>query len=169
MLSASFPPLSEPRNETGSQSPKEDTMNRFRVVAVLAGTVLCLTAGRIAAQTDAPHDEAMSAGHAMNIRFQDLKWEKMQPELGDKSAEITILRVDPTTKATHLMIRVPKNFHVPKHWHTANETHTVVKGSFIMECEGERETLGQGSWNFVPCKRSEERRVGMECRPARGT
>ena len=54
------------------------------------------------------------------------------------------------------MIRFPKNFHVPKHWHTANETHTVVKGTFIIECEGKRETLTQGSWNYVPSKVAHE-------------
>jgi len=50
------------------------------------------------------------------------------------------------------MIRVPKNFDVPQHWHTANETHTIVKGTFIIECEGKRETLGVASFNFVPRK-----------------
>jgi quercetin dioxygenase-like cupin family protein len=50
------------------------------------------------------------------------------------------------------MIRVPKNFHVPQHWHTANETHTIIKGTFIIESEGKRETLGPGSFNFVPSR-----------------
>jgi mannose-6-phosphate isomerase-like protein (cupin superfamily) len=76
----------------------------------------------------------------------------MQPDLGDKASEITILRVDSKTKATHLLIRVPKNFHVPKHFHTANETHTIVQGTFIVECDGKRESLTQGSWNYVPSK-----------------
>lgn len=57
--------------------------------------------------------------------FGDIKWEMIVPELGDQSPEIAFLHVDPQTKATHLMIRVPKNFHVPRHWHSANETHTV--------------------------------------------
>ena len=127
-------------------------MRKFNAAASLAGTVLCLTFGITVAQTNASQTAADSAEHAKNIRFQDLKWERMQPELGDKASEIAILRVDSKTKATHLMIRVPKNFHVPKHWHTANETHTVVKGTFIIECEGKRETLTQGSWNYVPSK-----------------
>ena len=131
-------------------------MRIFRAVAWLAGTLVCFTVGTTVAQTNAPQTAAESADHAKNIRFQDLKWEKMQPELGDRSSEITILRVDSKTKATHLMIRVPKNFHVPKHWHTANETHTVVKGTFIIECEGKRETLTQGSWNYVPSKMAHE-------------
>jgi hypothetical protein len=39
-----------------------------------------------------------------------MKWQKIFPDLGARSAEITILRVDPTTQATQLMIRVPKSF-----------------------------------------------------------
>jgi quercetin dioxygenase-like cupin family protein len=131
-------------------------MRKFNAAASLAGTVLCLTFGITVAQTNASQTAADSAEHAKNIRFQDLKWERMQPELGDKASEMTILRVDSKTKATHLMIRFPKNFHVPKHWHTANETHTVVKGTFIIECEGKRETLTQGSWNYVPSKVAHE-------------
>jgi hypothetical protein len=34
--------------------------------------------------------------------FNDLKWEKTNPELGDNSQEIAILHVNPTTKATEL-------------------------------------------------------------------
>ena len=97
-----------------------------------------------------------SSAHHLNVKSGDMKWERIFPELGERSAEITILRVDPTTQATQLMIRVPKNFHVPKHWHTANETHTVISGTFIMECEGKRETLGPGSFNYVHSKMHHE-------------
>ena len=131
-------------------------MKIFKAVAWLAGAVVCFTVGITAAQTHASQTEVGSTERAESIRFQDFKWEKMQPELGDKASEITILRVDPKTKATHLMIRFPKNFHVPKHWHTANETHTVVKGTFIIECDGKLETLTQGSWNYVPSKMAHE-------------
>jgi quercetin dioxygenase-like cupin family protein len=106
----------------------------------------------ITAKAEAPSDTSEPVTHAMNIRYEDLKWEKIVPELGARSSEIAILRVDPNTKATHLMIRVPKDFHVPRHWHTANETHTIVKGKFIMESEGKRQMLRQGSWNFVPSR-----------------
>ena len=128
-------------------------MRTFIAGACVAG-LACLAVGAVLAQTDAP--PAGLPNHAMSVPFRDLKWERMVPELGDKSADIAILRVDPGTKATHLLIRVPKNFHVPKHWHTANETHTVVKGSFVVECEGKRDTLDQGSWNYVPSKMPHE-------------
>lgn len=104
------------------------------------------------AQTSA-HPSGHSPDQAVYLKFQDIKWEKIVPELGDDSPEIAILRVDPGTQATKLMIRVPKSFHVPKHWHTSNETHTVVSGTFIMRHEGgERHELGPGSFNYVPSR-----------------
>ena len=120
---------------------------------VLALVVLVVPVGRtmvLAAQTQPAVRE--TAPHAINIKSADMKWERMFPELGERSAEISILHVDPKTQATQLMIRVPANFHAPKHWHTANETHTVMSGTFIIECEGKREVLAAGSFNYVPSK-----------------
>ena len=94
--------------------------------------------------------------HATNIKYENMKWAKLQPELGGFSAEITVLHVDPVTNATQLIIRMPGYFHVPKHWHTANETHTVVSGVFVMECEGVRDTLKAGGFNFMPAKMHHE-------------
>jgi quercetin dioxygenase-like cupin family protein len=131
-------------------------MKKIKVGAWLAGVVGCLTVAVVVIHTNVSPVEAESTDHAMNVRFEDLKWEKIVPDLGEKSSEIAFLRVDPKTKATHLMIRVPENFHVPKHWHSANETHTIVKGTFIIESEGKRQTLGQGSWNYVPSKMAHE-------------
>src|SRR5262249_47388797 len=61
-----------------------------------------------------------------------------------------ILHVDPETKATQLMIRIPKNFHVPKHWHNANEGRTIVSGKFIVETDGKREELSEGDFSYIP-------------------
>jgi quercetin dioxygenase-like cupin family protein len=69
---------------------------------------------------------------AMFQKSQDLKWEKINPEMGSKSAEIAVLHVNPTTQATEMLIRTPKDTHVPKHWHSANETITVIHGTFIV-------------------------------------
>src|ERR1700730_17631413 len=104
--------------------------------------LMMIAVSRAAAQTSAPpsHD---SSAHAIYQKFQDLKWEKLIPELGAASAEIAILNVDPKSRATQLMIRSPKNYHAPKHWHTANETHTVISGTFIMQHDGgAREGIG---------------------------
>lgn len=103
-------------------------------------------------KTNAKKHVMDSVVHPLNIRFDTMKWEKIVPELGERSSEITILHVDPKTHATQLMIRIPKSFHVPLHWHTANETHSVISRTFIMECEGKRDTLNPGSFNYTPAR-----------------
>jgi anti-sigma factor ChrR (cupin superfamily) len=114
--------------------------------------LLTVAVSPAAAQTMTPasHDDS---AHTIYQKFSDMKWERLIPELGAASAEITILNVDPKSGATQLMIRSPKNYHAPKHWHTANETHTVISGTFIMQHSGgAREELGPGSYNRMPGK-----------------
>ena len=105
------------------------------------------------AQTKQPQQSTMDASmQPLYVKLKDIKWEKTDPELGDKSPEIAFLYTDPKTKATQLMIRIPPNTHVPKHWHTANETHTIVSGTFVMKCYGKKVELGAGSFNYMPSK-----------------
>ena len=119
---------------------------------VLASLLNLFAASHATAQVST-QQPSVSHDQAIYLKFQDLKWDKIAPELGDRSPEIAILHVDPSTQATKLTIRVPKDFHVPKHWHTANETHTILSGTFIMQHEGgQREGLGPGSFNYVPSK-----------------
>jgi len=94
--------------------------------------------------------------HYFGVNFKDVKWEKMFPQFGDDSPQISILRVDPKTKATQLLVRTPTALHVPKHWHSANETHTIISGVFAVECDGKREALGPGSFNYIPAKMQHE-------------
>lgn len=129
-------------------------IKRTGVLFAVACILGSLSARSVVAQEQTP--AGGSDSHALNVVFKDVKWQRMVPELGDRSPEIAILRVAPNTLATQLMIRAPKNIHVPKHWHTANETHTVISGTFIIECEGRRETLGSGSFNYVPSKMAHE-------------
>jgi quercetin dioxygenase-like cupin family protein len=89
---------------------------------------------------------------AMSARFEDAKWQTMVPELGNDSPQISILRVDPKTNATQLLIRTPKKLHVPFHWHSANETHTMILGTAVFEHDGKREELGPGGFNYIPAK-----------------
>lgn len=93
-----------------------------------------------------------SAEHPIFTSLQDAKWEKIVPDLGDASPEIAILRVDPKTQATQLLIRTPKGIHVRKHWHSANETHTMIIGTAVFECEGKRVEIGPGGFNYMPAK-----------------
>jgi len=89
---------------------------------------------------------------AMGVRYEDLQWQPIVPELGAESPQVSILRVDPRTQATQLLIRMPKAMHVPMHWHSANETHTVIRGTFVFEHEGQQHELGPGGFNYLPAR-----------------
>ena len=82
----------------------------------------------------------------------DLKWDKILPDLGADSPEISMLHVNPKTHATSLLIRTPKAIHVRKHWHTANESHTMIIGTAALACDGKKGEIGPGGFNFMPAK-----------------
>src|SRR5215470_14209304 len=63
----------------------------------------------------------------------DQKWELMLPELGKDSPLFTLLRVDPQTDATTLLIDFPTAIHIPKHTHEKSETHIILRGSHLFE------------------------------------
>jgi quercetin dioxygenase-like cupin family protein len=96
--------------------------------------------------------EGASPGHAISAPYGDLQWHPVVPELGADSPQISILRVDPRTQATQLLIYMPKRMHVPMHWHSANETHTMIKGTIVFEHEGQRHELGPGGFNYLPAR-----------------
>jgi quercetin dioxygenase-like cupin family protein len=100
-------------------------------------------------QHSAADGQAAAGGHA---RYDDLQWQIMVPELGDASPRAAILRVDPKTQATQLLIHMPKRMHVPVHWHSANETHTVIKGTMVFEHGGQPHELGPGGFNYIPAR-----------------
>lgn len=120
---------------------------------LMLSTLLLLTWIPLRAQNQAGKTAAAPAGpQAMSARFEDLKWQVMMPDLGKDSPLITILRIDPHTKATQLLIRTPSAIHVPLHWHSANETHTTIRGTAVFEHEGKRVKLGPGGFNYIPAK-----------------
>ena len=121
---------------------------RFTFSILLVLTLLTLA--RIGAQTPEP-SPAMSDGPIFK-NLSDLKWDKIIPDLGESSPEICMLRVDPKTGASSLLIRTSKAIHVRKHWHTANETHTMISGKAVFACEGKRVELSPGGFNFMPAK-----------------
>lgn len=106
------------------------------------------TAGATVAST--PGDA--NAEEPIFKKLSDLKWDKILPDLGESSPEICVLRVDPKTQATQLLIRTPKAIHVRKHWHTANETHTMINGTATLACDGKRAEIGPGGFNYMPAK-----------------
>lgn len=121
------------------------------VQACMLACLLCLTGPLCSAQSNhTGTDASPNTPQAMTVLYEDLKWQAVVPELGEDSPQIAILRVDPTTKATQLMIRTPRKMHVPMHWHSANETHTIVKGTATFEHDGKLQLLSPGSFNYMP-------------------
>lgn len=126
---------------------------------LFSNTVLWMVIiGSLAAEeTTSPKHAAYSTEHAIYLKYPDFKWEKLNPELGELSAEISILHVNPKSGATQFLLRLPKNYHVPKHWHTANETHYSVYGHFLMrDHDGQVADLSPGSFNYMPSKMNHE-------------
>jgi quercetin dioxygenase-like cupin family protein len=68
------------------------------------------------------------------------------------------------SKASELIIRAPKNFHVPRHWHSANETITIISGTFTMKHDGtdEKVMLDKGSYSYMPANMIHEAWAGDE-------
>jgi quercetin dioxygenase-like cupin family protein len=119
--------------------------------SLLPTLLISAVAFPISALAQTPSHDAAAA--AMFVNFKDLKWEKTNPEMGDKSPQISILHESP--QETELFLRGPKDFHVPRHWHSANETITMIHGTFILKHDGsdERVALNQpGSFAWMPAK-----------------
>jgi mannose-6-phosphate isomerase-like protein (cupin superfamily) len=124
----------------------------FRAAIIAFAAVLFSNGSRLSETGATPQAAANASNQPLFEKYGGLKWDKILPELGDASPEITILRVDPKTQATQLLIRTPKKIHVRKHWHSANETHMMIVGTAIFECEGKRAELSPGSFNYMPAK-----------------
>ncbi len=143
-------------------------MKRFIAVLALllltAVTTITLAAPPAAqkpakpAAAAAPPPATSAAMMVMNQK--DLKWENIIPEWGVRSPRAAILRVDPKTKATQLLIWAPKGIHVPRHWHSANESITIIRGTFSLECEGQRMELNQGGWGYINAKKAHQAWTG---------
>jgi len=96
---------------------------------------------------------AMAAPGEIILKNQaDLKWEKMLPELGEDSPVFSILRTDPKTKATTLMIHFPKAIYIPKHTHEKSETHIILGGSHLFEHAGKRLEVKEQGYLYMPGK-----------------
>ena len=82
----------------------------------------------------------------------DYKWEMMLPELGKDSPIFTLLRVDPQTNATTLIIEFPTALHIPKHTHEKSETHFLLCGSHLFDNSdtGERFDVREGGYFYLP-------------------
>jgi mannose-6-phosphate isomerase-like protein (cupin superfamily) len=84
----------------------------------------------------------------------DMKWEKMLPELGADSPVFAILRVDPVTNATTLVIVFPAALHIPRHTHEKSETHFILGGAHTFEdtASGKRLDVREHGYIYMPGK-----------------
>jgi quercetin dioxygenase-like cupin family protein len=81
-----------------------------------------------------------------------MTWEKMLPELGADSPLYSILRVDPVSKATTLMIEFPTAMHIPRHTHNKSETHIILGGAHVFEHGGKQYDVQEGGYIYMPGK-----------------
>jgi mannose-6-phosphate isomerase-like protein (cupin superfamily) len=82
----------------------------------------------------------------------EMEWKRIIPQMGDESPKLAVVRHDQQTGSTSMLIWTPPNFHVPRHWHTGSEKHMLVRGIFIMECEGKRVVMTPGTFNYLPAR-----------------
>lgn len=85
---------------------------------------------------------------------EDLIWQKMLPDLGEDSPIFAVLRVDPTTNATTIMIDFPSAIHIPRHTHEKSETHIILGGSHLFEHNdtGKRFDVREHGYIYMPGK-----------------
>src|SRR5438270_676021 len=125
----------------------------MKIKLSLAIVVLALTGFGLNRHAEANEMTGVTTANTPEIKnLSDVKWNKILPDLGADSHEISILHVDPMTHATSLLIRTPKAIHVRKHWHTANESHTMIIGTARLACDGKKSEIGPGGFNFMPAK-----------------
>jgi quercetin dioxygenase-like cupin family protein len=95
---------------------------------------------------------ASAADEIVMKNKEDLKWEMMLPELGADSPLFAVLRIDPKTNATTIMIEFPKALHIPLHTHEKSETHIILGGSHLFEYEGKRFDVKEHGYIYMPGK-----------------
>jgi quercetin dioxygenase-like cupin family protein len=93
---------------------------------------------------------ALAGANEVSLRnVGDMKWELMLRDLGKDSPRFTILRADPRTDATTLMIEFPTAIHIPKHTHAKSETHFLLKGSHTFGYGEELFTVNEGGYFYM--------------------
>ena len=83
---------------------------------------------------------------------ENLKWEPMLPDLGKDSPVYAVLRIDPKTNETTIVIEFPTAIHIPKHTHEKGETHFLLRGSHLFEnCgTGGRFDIKESGYFYLP-------------------
>jgi quercetin dioxygenase-like cupin family protein len=82
---------------------------------------------------------------------EDLEWEPMLPDLGKDSPVYAVLRTDPQTSETTILIEFPAAMHIPRHTHRKGETHILLRGSHLFQNNdtGERFDVQAGGYFYL--------------------
>ena len=101
------------------------------------------------AVAQSPPAPVPDAANPVFLQVQDLKW-----QIYPGGNKIAILHIDPTARATELVIWNPPNTHVPRHWHSANEKISIISGTFVMKHDGGGDpvALDAGAFAYMPAK-----------------
>src|SRR5437016_12650309 len=137
------------RSSSRSRSTMEAVFMKRNLYLALAMVGLLCCAGQFLTTA------AQSSAHERNAFTPDtIPWGPAPPFLAP-GAQFAVLEGDPT--ASHgdytVRLKMPDGYRIAPHFHPLRENVTVISGTF---------KLGMG--DIFNTKRSEERRVGKECR-----
>ena len=77
------------------------------LISSMVCVLVAIAVSGLGQQSKEPAHGGKEMAEAIFKNYKDLKWDKILPDLGDKSPEICFLHIDPKTKATKLLIRMP--------------------------------------------------------------
>src|SRR5438034_1107659 len=145
---------------------KESRMKRIRII----GVCVALIGSAVLAMGVHSQDKKESAAPPKIMHFGDLKWTPII-----KGCDLATVAGDPGVEGTPFVVRLRcvDGAKIPAHWHPTDENVTVLKGTFLAgmgETFDETKMITMNVGNFVTMPkemRSEERRVGKECRSRR--
>lgn len=135
----------------------ETVMNKFicRYACVVVVLLYLSNPGQLVLRAQSeklPHPSPEAVKQVLSVNPSQLEWTMMVPALGKQSPMRAVIHENPGNHGLQFLIRMPPNFHVPAHFHGVNETHTVIEGTFIVQVNHERTTLGPGGFNYTPAQ-----------------
>lgn len=142
-------------NASSNQPSQTKSLMNLKTKATAALTALalqCVSMAAPVADNTSPASAIFARDEIILKNKEDLKWEKMLPGLGNDSPLFAILRVDPKTNATTLLIEFPTALHIPKHTHEKSETHIILGGAHIFEdtATGKRFEVKEHGYIYMP-------------------
>jgi quercetin dioxygenase-like cupin family protein len=105
---------------------------------------------------------AQTGGNLVMAAPESAEWqhERFDPP----GAESVLLRDDPATGGTEMLVRYPGGHKFEPHWHTANERMVVIEGTMRVEVDGVEKVLGPGSYAYLPARKTQNEQCVSETR-----